>query len=116
MNENENSPVPKPTTPKPRQENENIPAPKPITLKPRQEKKPEVGHDLEIIGEPRVSSGRLLVLGRVSGHEFMAHIYSVSPPNPSWEIGKSGIVKLQIRRSADDRVIFDWDRGVNRQA
>jgi hypothetical protein len=47
------------------------------------------------------------------GHCFEALVFPEHAENPAYEIGDSRISKLWIRRSADKRVVFNWDRGAD---
>jgi hypothetical protein len=52
------------------------------------------------------------VIGTVNGHSFSAKIYGAHAANQNWELGRSRISKLHLRRDGDDRTVFNWDRGL----
>ena len=72
----------------------------------------DVGHDLEITKVTRRAAGAgTWVCGTLSGHRFDALVFPEHADCPDWEIGDSRISKLFIRRLADRRITFNWDRG-----
>jgi hypothetical protein len=74
----------------------------------------DVGHDLEIkTVTRRASGGGTWVCGTLSGHRFDALVFPEHADNPEWEIGDSRISKLFIQRLADNREVFNWDRGAD---
>jgi hypothetical protein len=74
----------------------------------------DVGHDLEIANVTRqAAGGGTWVCGTMSGHRFDALAFREHADNPDWEIGVSRISKLFIRRLADKRITFNWDRGAD---
>ena len=74
----------------------------------------DVGHDLEITKTTRRAAGAgTWVCGTLSGHRFEALVFPEHADNPEWEIGDSRISKLSIRRLADRRIVFSWDRGAD---
>jgi len=74
-----------------------------------------LGHDLRITNVERGLSGiGTWVSGTVNGHFFQAKIFPKHSPNQDWEIGRSRISKLGLKRLEDDRVVFHWDRGAEK--
>jgi hypothetical protein len=74
----------------------------------------DVGFDLEITKVTRQSAGAgTWVCGTTSGHRFEALVFPEHAADPEWEIGDSRISKLFIRRLADKRIVFNWDRGAD---
>jgi hypothetical protein len=74
----------------------------------------DLGHDLEITKTTRRAAGAgTWVSGTLMGHCFEALVFPEHAENPAYEIGDSRISKLWIRRSADKRVVFNWDRGAD---
>jgi hypothetical protein len=77
----------------------------------------EIGDDLEITKTTRrASGGGTWVCGRLNGHRFNALVFPEHADNSAWEIGTSRISKLFIRRLADKRTVFNWDRGMDVEA
>ncbi len=74
----------------------------------------DVGFDLEITKVSRQAAGAgTWVCGTLSGHRFEALVFPEHAADPEWEIGDSRISKLFIRRLADKRITFNWDRGAD---
>ena len=72
----------------------------------------DVGFDFKITKiERRESAPGTWVNGSLSGHTFCALVFPERATDPEWEIDDSKITKLWIRREADKKVVFDWDRG-----
>src|SRR5687768_14232278 len=74
----------------------------------------DLGDDLEITKITRKAAGAgTWVCGRLSGHRFDALVFPEHALDPEYELGKSRISKLWIKRLADDRMVFNWDRGMD---
>ena len=74
----------------------------------------DVGDDLEITKTTRKAAGAgTWVCGTLNGHRFDALVFPEHAENPEWEIGDSRISKLWIKRLADKRTVFNWDRGAD---
>lgn len=74
----------------------------------------DVGDDLEITRTTRrLSAGGTWVAGTLNGHRFEALVFPEHAENPEWEIGDSRISKLWVRRLADGKTVFNWDRGAD---
>jgi len=74
----------------------------------------DVGDDLEITKTTRRAAGAgTWVCGTLSGHRFDALVFSEHAENPEWEISDSRISKLWVKRLADKRTVFNWDRGAD---
>jgi hypothetical protein len=74
----------------------------------------DLGDDLDITKTTRRAAGAgTWVSGTLMGHCFEALVFPEHAENPAYEIGDSRISKLWIRRSADKRVVFNWDRGAD---
>ena len=74
----------------------------------------DVGFDLEITKITRQAAGAgIWVCGTLSGHRFDALVFPEHAADREWEIGDSRISKLFIRRLADKRIVFNWDRGAD---
>ena len=77
----------------------------------------DLGHDLDITKTTRRAAGAgTWVSGTLMGHCFEALVFPEHAENPDYEIGDSRISKLWIRRSADKREVFNWDRGADIEA
>jgi hypothetical protein len=77
----------------------------------------DLGYDLEITNRSRRAAGAgTWVTGTLMGHRFEALVFPEHAEDPAYEIGESRISKLWIRRSADKRVVFNWDRGADIEA
>jgi hypothetical protein len=75
--------------------------------------KTTIGEEFKIKTVER-HGGSTWVGGLVDGHIFWAKIYGGHAKNQNWEIGRSRISKLDLRRIEDDRLVFNWDRGLER--
>lgn len=74
----------------------------------------DLGDDFEITKTTnRDSGGGTWVSGRLNGHRFEALIFPEHAENSEWELGDSRISKLWIQRLADQRQVFNWDRGAD---
>lgn len=56
------------------------------------------------------------VEGRVGQFRFCAKVYPEHALNPTFEIGRSRISKLELRRLDSDLVAYAWDRGLDTAA
>jgi hypothetical protein len=54
--------------------------------------------------------------GRVGAFGFCAKVFAEHAVYPSFEIGRSRISQLEVRRLDDDAVVYAWDRGLVMQA
>jgi hypothetical protein len=63
--------------------------------------------------ERRTSAGGAWAVGTVAGHRFDALVFPEHAENPDYEIGDSRISKLWLKRLANDRTVFNWDRGMD---
>jgi hypothetical protein len=75
----------------------------------------DIGDDLRITRIARQMAGGsgTWVHGSLHGHIFDALVFPEHAENPEWEIGDSRISKLRVRRQADRRIVFNWDRGAD---
>ena len=74
----------------------------------------DIGDDLEITKVTRQAAGAgTWVGGRLNGHRFDALVFPEHAEHADYEIGQSRISKLWIKRLADQRVVFNWDRGAD---
>ena len=74
----------------------------------------DLGFDCQIKKVTRQAAGSgTWVIGTIAGHRFDALVFPEHADNPEWEIGDSRISKLWIRRLADKREVFNWDRGAD---
>jgi hypothetical protein len=72
-----------------------------------------IGEDLEITRvQGRRSAGGAWVHGKVHGHKFEALVFAEHADEDASELRGSRIAKLWIRRIADGKEVFCWDRGV----
>jgi hypothetical protein len=79
---------------------------------PEASPKERIGEDLAVLSADRAVGGdSTWVSGTVNGHRFEAKIYGRHASNHDWEIGRSRISKLEVRRLEDDRCVFSWNRG-----
>ncbi len=75
---------------------------------------PDFGDDLSFTHiHPREACGGTWVIGLMAGHQFQGLVFRDHAENPAWELGDSRISKLWVRRIADSRVVFNWDRGAD---
>ena len=75
----------------------------------------DIGFDFEITKVERQPSGGAgtWVSGTTNGHRFEALVFPEHAENPEWELGDSRISKLWIQRLADQKQVFNWDRGAD---
>lgn len=74
----------------------------------------DVSYDLEITKMERQASTKgVWVTGRLAGHKFEALVFEHKAQRAEWELGASRISKLWLRREADRRVVYNWDRGLD---
>jgi hypothetical protein len=74
----------------------------------------DLGFDCQIKKVTRRAAGSgTWVIGTIAGHRFDALVFPEHADNPEWEIGDSRISKLWIKRLADKREVFNWDRGAD---
>ncbi len=72
------------------------------------------GYDLTITRRQRRNSGGgTWVRGTCNGYRFDALVFPEHAEQAEWEIGTSRISKLWIKRLADGRVVYNWDRGLD---
>ena len=51
------------------------------------------------------------VRGTIAGCRFDALVFPAHADNRDWEMGDSRITKLWVKRLADHKIVFNWDRG-----
>jgi hypothetical protein len=74
----------------------------------------DLGHDLVITKTTRRAAGAgTWVCGTLAGHRFDALVFPEHADQPDWEIGDSRISKLWVQRLADQRTVYNWDRGLD---
>src|SRR5262245_57406361 len=74
----------------------------------------DVSYDLEITKAARQASTKgVWVSGRLAGHAFSALVFEQRAQRAEWELSGSRISKLWLKRLADGRVVFNWDRGLD---
>lgn len=56
------------------------------------------------------------VRGRTGDYAFEAKVYEEHAEIPAYEMGRSRISKLHVRRLHDDAEVYAWDRGLDRPA
>ena len=63
----------------------------------------------------RASGGGSWVIATVLDGEYKvsALVFPEHATNPAWEINNSRISKLCVRRKADGKVTYNWDRGAD---
>jgi hypothetical protein len=72
----------------------------------------DLGDDLEITKtEQQAASNGTWVIGTIAGHRFEALVFPAHAENADYELDDSRISKLCIKRIADHREVFNWDRG-----
>jgi hypothetical protein len=72
----------------------------------------DLGDDLEITKtEQQAASNGTWVIGTIAGHRFEALVFPAHAENADYELDGSRISKLCIKRIADHREVFNWDRG-----
>jgi hypothetical protein len=71
-----------------------------------------IGDDLVILKTTRRAAGAgTWVCGTTMGHTFSALVFPEHAEYPDYELGKSRISKLWIKRLSDDRTVVNFDRG-----
>ncbi len=75
----------------------------------------DLGFDLTITRLTRrpAPSGGSWVSGTVAGHRFDALLFADHAENPDYELGRSRISKLWVKRLADRATVFNFDRGLD---
>src|SRR5262245_2785836 len=74
----------------------------------------DLGEDLKLTKTlRRTFGGGTWVRGTLHGHRFEALVFPEHAGNPEYEIDDSRISKLWLQRIADNRVVFNWDRGTD---
>lgn len=74
----------------------------------------DLGFDLQVTRTTRrASGGGTWVQGTIAGYRFDALVFPEHAENPEWELRESRISKLWIKRLADKRTVFNWDRGAD---
>jgi hypothetical protein len=75
----------------------------------------DIGFDLALtcITPRRAHAGGLSVTGTLAGHRFDALVFADHAENLMFELGTSRISKLWLRRLADGRTVFNFDRGLD---
>ena len=58
----------------------------------------------------RLAGGGTWVLGTLHGHRFEALVFPEHAEDRTWEVDDSRISKLWIRRLADRKPVYGWDR------
>lgn len=72
----------------------------------------EAGDDLEITKVTRrAAAAGTWVRGTIAGYRFDALVFPAHAENRDWEMGDSRITKLWVKRLADRKIVFNWDRG-----
>jgi hypothetical protein len=61
--------------------------------------------------EPPNPKGNCWAMGEVLGYRFAAKVYPLHALDPSFELGRSRISKLEIRRFENDRLMVNFQRG-----
>jgi hypothetical protein len=73
----------------------------------------DFGDDLTFtVQDPRAAGGTW-VIGLGAGHRFQALVFPEHAENPDYELAESRISKLWVQRAADEKVVFNWDRGAD---
>jgi hypothetical protein len=71
-----------------------------------------MGEDLRIGSvSGRTGVGGAWVKGALNGHRFEAMVFPDRAQRAEWEYKGSRVAKLWLKRLADGRVVFSWDRG-----
>lgn len=71
-----------------------------------------IGEDLQIKRTTRrVAGNGTWVIGTVAGHRFDALVFPEHAESEEYEIGRSKIAKLWVKRLADNTTVYNWDRG-----
>jgi hypothetical protein len=74
----------------------------------------DLGDDLKITRCQRRSyDGGTWVRGTLHGHRFDALVFAEHASCAEWELAGSRISKLWLRREADRRTVYNWDRGLD---
>ena len=75
-----------------------------------------LGDSLEIKKVKPARYAGTWVDGTIYGHKFCALVFPEHAECPDYEIGESRISKLWVRRIADKKTVFNWDRGMDVEA
>ena len=74
----------------------------------------DVGHDFTITKTTRrQGNAGVWVQGSLNEHRFEALLFPEHAEDAAYELGDSRISKLWILRRADDRTVFNFDRGMD---
>jgi hypothetical protein len=80
--------------------------------KPDTRRYDDIGDDLVITRIARRTWGPgTWISGTIAGHQFEGLVFPEHAEYEEYELGKSRISKLCLRRIADKRTVFNWDRG-----
>ncbi len=82
------------------------------TRRPRQKTIAVVGDMVLTSPRPKAQSPGWAT-GRIGDFHFSAKVYAEHAAYPSYEIGRSRISKLELRRLDTDAVAYAWERGLN---
>ena len=73
---------------------------------------PEIGDDLQVAKVTRrAAASGTWVRGTIAGYRFDALVFAEHAADPDWELGESRISKLWVKRLANRKIVFNWDRG-----
>jgi hypothetical protein len=72
--------------------------------------------DLVLIRRPETKTEGGWAAGRIGAFRFEALVFPQHADLPDYEIGRSRISKLNLRRLADGTEVYNWDRGLDRDA
>ena len=64
----------------------------------------------------RPTGGGSWVFGKLADHLFEALVFPQHALLPEYELGRSRIAKLCLRRASDRQPVLDWDRGWGRRS
>ncbi len=84
--------------------------------KPRPAAAEEAHGDLVLTKKPATRDAGDWTTGRLGAYRFEAKVYPEHATIPAYEIGRSRISKLCVRRLADNAEVYAWDRGLDRPA
>ena len=73
----------------------------------------EIGDDLAVTKPRQRQMGRgTWIDGTLNGHKFQALGYRDQATGPRYELLDGRISKLWVQRLSDEKVVFNWDRGI----
>lgn len=73
----------------------------------------DLGYDLDFTEVTRRDVGGTWVTGQTNGHLFQALVFPEHAECADYELEQSRISKLYLRRLADGKMVYNFDRGLD---